>query len=77
MLSCASNIAHFVQQDPQNEQVLNNVLGENIDTVTESLGGLANIIQPCLTNPKASKSIDSDKFDLFEALMIDHKRYIE
>ena len=65
-------MAHFVQQDPQNEQLLNNIFANNIDTVIESLGGLCNIIQLCLTNPTASQSIDSDKFESFVRILTDN-----
>lgn len=63
-------MAQFVQQKPQNEQIMNNILAENLNEVTESLGGLSNIIQLCLTNPNASRCIDNDKFHTFEAIMI-------
>ena len=70
MLSCSSYMAQFVQQHAQNEQILNNRLAENISDVTESLGGLSNIIQLCLTNPHASNAIDSDKFESFVAILV-------
>ena len=70
MLSWSSKITSFVQQNPENEQILNNILAEKINEVTDSFGGLSNIIQLCLTNPNASKYIDSNKFSTFEAIMI-------
>ena len=69
MLSWISTFTDFVQQNPANTTILNNILEQNINEVIYSLGGLSNIIQLCLTNPNASKCIDKDKFRSFETIM--------
>ena len=62
-------MAHFAQQNQENEQVLNSIFAENTNQIAESLGGLSNIIQLCLSNPDASKYINKDKFDSFKVIM--------
>ena len=69
MLSWRSAFTDFVQQNPANTTILDNILEENISKVIYSLGGLSNVIQLCLANPNASKYIDKDKFQSFETIM--------
>ena len=64
-------LATFLQRKEANALQLSSELNKKQEDVIESLGGLTTIIELCLTNPNASKYIDTDsnKFNVLKKIL--------
>ena len=72
LITLSDNLKHFVNDDQNNELLLNETFNTNKDKIIDILGGISNIIELCMTNPNASKQLDSKKIESFEKLMNDN-----